>query len=456
MSVRRKVAAAEAPRSPALLHRDPKRHYPVMVRGEGVYLFDEEGRRYIDATAGATNVTLGHGRRVIADAMADQARQLAYCFSTQFTNRPALQLAERLAALAPADLNHVYLVSGGSEAIETAIKLARMYHLQRGAAGKHKVIARWRSYHGATLGALSLTGLVGMRTPYAPWLAGFPHIASCYPYRCPFAGCAGSCNLTCAHELERAILQEGADNVAAFVAEPVVMGAIAAGAAPPAYFQEIRAICDRYDVLFIADEIITGMGRTGAWFAIEHAAVVPDIIAFAKGISSGYAPLGGVLFADRIREQLARSGGPFPHIFTAVDNPVAARAGLAVLDIMEEERILEHVRELECYVAPRWRRLADHPLVGESRGLGLLWGLELVRDKQTRQPFAAEQRITPRLTDLLLQRGVSLAVQAGCYDFVVGDDVRFTPPLIITRAQVDEVLAALGAALDTLVAELAA
>ena len=249
--------------SDSLLHRDPTQHYPVAVRGEGIYLYDDSGRRYVDGTAGATNVTLGHGRGRIADAMAEQARQLAYCFSTQFTNEPALQLAQRLAALAPGDLNHVYFVAGGSEAIETAIKLARMYHLQRGAAGKHKVIARWRSYHGATLGALSLTGIVGMRTPYAPWLAAFPHIAACYPYRCAFAGCAGSCNLTCARELERTIQQEGADNVAAFVAEPVVMGSLAAGAAPAEYFQEIRAICDRYDVLFIADEIITAWAAPG-------------------------------------------------------------------------------------------------------------------------------------------------------------------------------------------------
>ncbi|MCY4483560.1 MAG: aspartate aminotransferase family protein [Spirochaetaceae bacterium] len=442
--------------SEPLLHRDPTQHYPVMVRGEGIYLYDADGRRYVDGTAGATNVTLGHGRGRIADAMAQQARQLAYCFSTQFTNEPALQLAQRLAALAPGDLNHVYFVSGGSEAIETAIKLARMYHLQRGAAGKHKVIARWRSYHGATLGALSLTGLVGMRTPYAPWLAPFPHIASCYPYRCTFAGCAGSCNLSCAGELERAIQQEGAENVAAFVAEPVVMGAIAAGAAPPEYFREIRAICDRYDVLFIADEIITGMGRTGTWFAIEHSGVVPDMITFAKGISSGYSPLGGVLFGDRIRAELTARGGPFPHIFTAVNNPVAARAGLEVLDILEEEGVLRHVQELGRYLAPRWEQLGSHPLVGETRGLGLLWGLELVRDKATHEPFPAAERVSPRLSKLLLDRGVSLAVQAGCHDFVSGDDVRFSPPLIITREQVDEVLAILAACLDELAAELAA
>ena len=441
--------------SDALLHRDPTQHYPVAVRGEGIYLYDDSGRRYVDGTAGATNVTLGHGRSRIADAMAEQARQLAYCFSTQFTNQPALRLAERLGELAPGDLNHVYFVSGGSEAIETAIKLARIYHLQRGATGKHKVIARWRSYHGATLGALSLTGLVNMRTPYASWLAAFPHIAACYPYRCGFAGCEGTCNLTCAHELERTILQEGAENVAAFVAEPVVMGALAAGAAPPEYFQEVRAICDRHDVLFIADEIITGMGRTGTYFAIEHSGVVPDIITFAKGISSGYSPLGGVLFADRIRSQLTKRGGPFPHIFTAVNNPVSARAGLEVLDILEEERILEHVRELGRHIAPRWQRFAEHPLVGEARGLGLLWGLELVRDKATGEPFAADQRVTPRLSKLLLDQGVSLAVQTGCYDFVLGDDVRFTPPLIITREQVDEVLGVLEAGLDTLAAALA-
>jgi adenosylmethionine-8-amino-7-oxononanoate aminotransferase len=217
----------------------------------------------------------------------------------------------------------------------------------------------------------------------------------------------------------------------------------------------VRAICDRHDVLFIADEIITGMGRTGTYFAIEHSGVVPDIITFAKGISSGYSPLGGVLFADRIRSQLTKRGGPFPHIFTAVNNPVSARAGLEVLDILEEERILEHVRELGRHIAPRWQRFAEHPLVGEARGLGLLWGLELVRDKATGEPFAADQRVTPRLSKLLLDQGVSLAVQTGCYDFVLGDDVRFTPPLIITREQVDEVLGVLEAGLDTLAAALA-
>jgi putrescine aminotransferase len=233
------------------------------------------------------------------------------------------------------------------------------------------------------------------------------------------------------------------------------MGAIAAGAAPPEYFQEIRAICDRHDVLFIADEIISGMGRTGTWFAIEHSGVVPDIIAFAKGISSGYIPLGGVLFADRIRAELTARGGPFPHIFTAVNSPVAARAGLEVLDILEEEGILAHVQELGRYIAPRWRQLGEHPLVGDARGLGLLWGLELVRDKRTREPFPAAARVSPRLTELLLEQGLSLAVQAGCSDFVLGDDVRFSPPLIITREQVDAVLATLETCLDALAAELA-
>ncbi len=233
----------------ALLHCDPSRAYPVAVRGEGIYLYDNTGKRYMDGISGAGNVTLGHGRKRIAEAMADQAGSLAYCFSAFFTNQPALDLAARIAALAPGDLNHVYFVSGGSEGMETAFKLARLYHLQQGRSRKQKIIGRWRSYHGATLGAMAASGNPPLRTPFAPWLPDFPKIAPCYPYRCGLAGCDGVCNLACAHQLEAAILQAGPENVAAFVAEPVVLGGIAVGVPPEGYYAQIREICDRYEVL---------------------------------------------------------------------------------------------------------------------------------------------------------------------------------------------------------------
>lgn len=425
----------------SLFHRDADYSYPVVVRGEGIYLFDENGKRYIDGGAGAGNVTLGHGRERIANVLADQAKTLAYCFSAYFTNRLALTLAERVTKVAPGDLNHVYFVSGGSEGIETALKIARQYQVQRGQTQKQKVIARWRSYHGASLGALSCTGIPSMRSHFAPWLADFPHIPPCYSYRCELAGCEGTCNLTCADELERAIIHEGPENVAAFIAEPIVQGHVAAAVPPPDYFKRIREICDRYDVLLILDEVITAFGRMGKYFAIEHFDVVPDIAVFAKAISSGYCPLGGVVFSDKIAESYASSGKPFAHVFTYVNNPLAMRVGLEVLDIMEEEKILEHVTEVGAYLQQKSREvLSQHSCVGEIRGLGLSLGVELVRDRATKEPFETSQNVSKILGQLLLDRGLSMSAVGGVADFTRGEDIRFNPPLIITHEQIDEAL----------------
>ena len=437
----------------ALLHQDPNYAFPVLERGEGIYLYDEEGRRYIDGAAGAGNVTLGHGRQRIAAAMAEQAELLGYCFSAHFSNRVAIEFAERLALLAPGDLNHAYFVSGGSEGIETALKLAFLYHRQRGNGQKQLVISRWRGYHGATLGALAVTGTTA-RNPFANWLLPFPHIAPCYPYRCSFVGCEGKCNLTCANELEKAIRQTGPENVAAFVAEPVVLGGIAIGVPPPDYFSRIREICDKYDVLFIADEVITGFGRTGKLFAIEHWDTVPDMIVFAKGVSSGYIPLGGVLFKDVIRQVLDSADQGLPHVFTAVNNPVAMRVGSTVLDIIEEEGILEHVREVGDYLLKRALELRKYRMVGDVRGKGLMLGIELVRDRDTKEPFEASLEVHKRIRRILLEKGLSAGASGGTADWKSGDDLRLYPPLIITREQVDEVIAIVDEGLAELEREL--
>ena len=427
-------------RRDSLLHRDPTYEYPVIVRGEGIYLYDSEGRRYVDGISGAGNVILGHGRERIAATMAEQAATLAYCFSAFFTNQPALDLAARIASLAPGDLNHVYFVSGGSEGIETALKLSRQYHLQRGNGQKHKIISRWGSYHGATLGALAATGLPALRTPFEPWLADFPHIAPCYPYRCSLPGCEGECDLACARQLAEIIRREGPETVAAFVAEPVVMAGMAAGVPPPGYFDEIRAICDEFDVLFIADEIITGFGRTGRYFAIEHWGVVPDIIVIGKGASGGYSPLGGVIMRDEIYDRFSASGTPFAHVFTYVNNPVAMRVGLEVLDIIEEEGLLEHATQVGEYLHRRARELAVHPIVGDVRGKGMMLGIEVVGDRETKEPFAADLGVSKRLCKIALSKGLAVSGVSGSADGVNGDDLRFYPPLIITRDQVDEAL----------------
>ena len=435
------------PQQQALFQRDPTYDYPVLERGEGIYLYDTDGKRYIDGAAGASNIILGHGRTDIAQAMAAQAETLAYCFSAYFTSQPALDLAARIAALAPGDLNNSYFVSGGSEAIETAIKIARQYHLQRGNQQKHQVIARWRSYHGATLGALSLTGMPAMRKAFAPMLLDFPHIAPCNPYRCSFAGCEGQCNLKCADELEQAILQAGPENVSAFVAEPVVIAGIGCGVPPDDYFPRVRAICDKYDVLFIADEIITGFGRTGRYFAIEHWDAVPDMIVFGKGASSGYCPLGGVIMRDAIRAPFEAEGTIFAHIFTYVNNPVAMRVCMEVLDIFARENILAHTVEMGRYMERRARELYAHPSVGEVRCKGMIMAIELVRDKETKEPFPAALGFGKHLNKVLLDRGLSTGLATGVADWVKGDDLRFHPPLIITRAQLDDVFAIIDAGL---------
>lgn len=438
----------------SLFQRDQQETYPVMVRGEGIYLYDEAGKRYIDGIAGAGNVTLGHGNQRIVNAMSEQACKLAYCFSTHFSNQPAQELAERVAALAPGDLNHVYFVSGGSEANETAIKLARQYHIQQGNGQKQLIISRWRSYHGASLGALSLTGVPSMRAPFEPWLPPFPKIAPCYPYRCRFAGCDGHCNLSCANDLERTIVEAGPENVAAFIAEPVVLAGHAAGTPATDYFRTIRDICDKYNVLFIADEVITGWGRTGKYFAIEHANVVPDLITFAKGISSGYSPLGGVIMDAKIKDSFTEAGSSFAHVFTYVNNPVSMRVGLEVLDILEDENILGHVVEMGHYLINQARELDDYEIVGEIRGLGLILGIELVMTKKTKEPFPESQGVYKRLRQITLDRGLSVMTSGGMLDWVRGDDLRFYPPLTINRNEIDDCVAILDASLGQLQEEI--
>ena len=439
----------------SLFHQDLNKEYPVMVRGEGIYLFDEAGRRYIDGHSGAGNVILGHGNKRIAAAMAEQAGTLAYCFSAFHTNQPARALSQRIAALAPGDLDCVYFVSGGSEGIETALKIARQYHLQQGNRQKFRVIARWRGYHGATLGALSATGMPAIREPFSPWLLPFHHIAPCYPYRCSFAGCDSRCNYSCANELEKAILQLGPDNVAAFVAEPVVQGGIASGIPPEEYSGIVRETCDKDGVLFIADEIITGFGRTGKAFAIEHWGVVPDMIVFGKAASAGYCPLSGVIMRGGIRDSFRGSGASFAHVFTYVDNPVAMRVGLTVQDILEEEQVIAGAAATgACLLEQGRERLGRHPIVGEIRGKGMLLGIELVKDRGTREPFPSSENVHKRMVKLMFERGLSASGTGGAADWKNGDDVRFYPPLTTTPAQVEDGLEIIDEALGQLEGEL--
>jgi adenosylmethionine-8-amino-7-oxononanoate aminotransferase len=421
-----------------LMPRDVTRHYPKIVRGEGVNVYDDTGKRYLDAIAGIAVVNVGHGRAQVAEALAAQAQTLSYVQSSIFDNAPANELAERVGRFTPPGLSHVFFVSGGSEATETAIKLARQYHVERGDPARYLVISRWQSYHGGTLGALSLSGITIRREKYAPLLLDFPHIPECNCYRCPFGLTYPACGIRCAHELESAIKHAGPRNVSAFIAEPVVGAAAGATTPPPEYFGIIREICDRYGILFIADEVITGFGRTGKNFGIEHWGVTPDMLTAAKGLSGGYAPLGAVIAHDRVRETFAQAGVAFVHGYTMAANPLSAAAGVAVLEIIEHERLVERVASLEEGFFRRGRVLLKHRSVGDVRGKGLLMGIELVKDQRSRETFPAAQRANAQLAAICLRRGLVIYPGGGTADGINGDHFLLCPPFTIRESELDE------------------
>jgi len=419
--------------------------YPEAVRGEGVYLFDSEGRRYLDGSGGAIVVTVGHGVREIADAISEQAARLPYVHGTEFTSRAVETLATELGKRAPVDDAHLYLVSGGSEATETAIKLARRFHLARDEPARHKFIYRWPSYHGATLGALALSGRSNMRAGFAPLLTPMPHIPAPYAYRCRLRGCGPTCSLECCRALEAKIREEGPETVAAFIAEPVVGASVGAVVPPPDYYRLAREICDRYGVLMIADEVMCGMGRTGRWFAIEHWGVRPDIVTLGKGLTSGYVPGGGLLVKGEIVETL-RAGGGFVHGFTYSHHPVVAATGLAVVHYLERHRLVERAAALGAYLHERLQTLRDLPAVGDVRGLGLMAAVEIVQDRETKRPYPRERHAAEAIQREAFSRGLVVYPSGGQADGA-GDLVMIGPPLVIERPQIDELVSILREAI---------
>jgi adenosylmethionine-8-amino-7-oxononanoate aminotransferase len=433
--------------------RDFRKTYPRAVRGEGCFIFTAEGKQYLDAAGGAAVVTIGHGVESVGRAMADQAMQLAYVHSSQFQNSPAEELAERLLAMAPAGLRgsgRVYFTSGGSEATETAIKLCRQYFLECGEPKRTRIVSRKQSYHGSTLGALSVSGNTRRREPFAPLLSEWGHIVPCYCYRCPLGLHYPECNVDCADELGRLLQKEDPKTVAAFIFEPV-SGATLGGVPPPeGYVQRIAEICRRHGILLIADEVMTGMGRTGKNFAIQHWGVTPDLILVGKGIASGYAPLGAVLVAGHVADAIARGSGSFLHGFTYNAHPVAAAAGLAVLEYAAKHRLFERVvpigRELKQALAP----LQKYSIVGDIRGMGLLVGIELVSDSKTGTPFPPEAHIAQRVAQDVFDAGVVTYPIQGCVDGERGDHLLLAPPYIITTELIQRLAGTLGAAISDL------
>ena len=427
---------------------------PVAVSGSGVEIVDADGKCYLDASGGAAVSCLGHGHPDVLAAMRKQLDALAYSHTAFFTTEAAERLADRLIEDAPPGLSHVYLVSGGSEAIEAALKMARQYFVETGEPERDHVIARRQSYHGNTLGALAAGGNAWRRVQFEPLLIKTHHIDPCYAYREQREGeREADYAARAAQALEEKIVEIGPGRVIAFVAETVAGATL--GAVPPVgdYFKRIRAICDRYGVLLILDEVMCGMGRTGTLHACEQEGVAPDLLAVAKGLGGGYQPIGAVMLSKRICEAFANGSGAFQHGHTYMGHPMAAAAALAVQVVIRRDRLLANVNEMGARLG--WRleeRFGQHAFVGDIRGRGLLWGLELVHDRASKRPFDPALKAHARVKREAMARGLMVYPMGGTVDGVEGDHILLAPPFIVEQSHVDAIVERLGEALDSALA----
>lgn len=424
---------------------------PVAVGGDGVYLIAQDGTRILDACGGAAVSCLGHSNPNVIAAIQKQVGSLAYAHTSFFTSEPAEELAEFLATRAPGDLNRVYFVSGGSEAMESALKLARQYFIEAGKPEKSQIIGRWQSYHGNTLGALATGGNRWRRAQFAPLLSdSMHHIDPCYTYRGQRDDeTEFEYGQRVANQLEEKILELGAQTVAAFVAEPVVGATMGAVPSVDGYFKRIRAICDKYDVLLILDEVMCGMGRTGHLFACNHDGVEPDMIAIAKGLGAGYQPIGALLVSDNIFDTLAAGTGFFQHGHTYLGHPTACAGALAVMHEIEAQHLLPAVRQRgEALRASLTDRFGAHPNVGDIRGRGLFMGLELVEDRDTKAVFSPSKRVHARLKSSAMKAGLMCYPMGGTIDGLAGDHILLAPPFIIDDSHIADITDKLSIALE--------
>ena len=439
------------PTSSGLFPRNFKKSFPVATRGEGCWIIAAHGRRFLDASGQAAVVNIGHGVAEIGRAMAEQSSQIAFAHTSQFHTAPAEKLAARLLAMAPPNLRdggRVYFTSGGSEATETAIKLARQFHIESGKKDRYRVLSRRQSYHGSTLGAMSVSGNVARRAPYEPLLAEWGHIAPCFCYHCPFEKTYPQCELACADDLQVHLTELEAGKVAAFIFEPVVGATLGAAAPPEGYATRIAEICRKNGILLIADEVMTGMGRTGKPFAVQHWGIEPDMILVGKGVASGYAPLGAVLVSARVVEAFERGSGAFMHGFTYQAHPVATAAGNAVLDYLEAHKLFERVSSAGPTLRGAISPLLAHPNVGDIRGLGLLLSVEFVKNKTTREPFPREQDIAEKIRQACLNDNVLTYPTQGCVDGRRGDHILLAPPFTISPEECALIARALQSAVE--------
>ncbi len=444
-------------------HRYPDSHvfyrklgheYPKIVRGEGCWLIDDRGKRYLDAVGGAYVANLGHSNPEIAEAIARQARQFGYLSGTMFTHGPVEELAAEIAETLPGDLSKVYFLCSGSEAVEAALKLARQYWVERGRPSKNRIIALAPGYHGSTLLALSASAREAYKAMFRPWLVDVHRIPASYPYRCECGGQSPTCPVCSGDVLEEAITQLGADQVAAFIAEPVGGSSTGASTPRPEYFRRVREICDRHDVLLIADEVLVGVGRTGTWWAMEPYGVAPDIMTLGKGISGGYAALSAIAAPERLVDTIAKGAGSFLHAQTFSHHPVACAAGVATMRYLKDHDLVDRCAQMGRVLHERLAPLTQLPHVGDVRGRGLLAGIEFVEDKGTRAPFPRAARFAESFADAALDAGLTVWPNVGHADGTNGDLAMVAPPFIVTEEEIGELVTRFKQALEKTVSTL--
>ncbi|MGE8702894.1 MAG: aspartate aminotransferase family protein [Achromobacter sp.] len=438
-----------------ILHRSLRHTPPIALRGQGAWIHDSAGRAYLDGSGGAAVSCLGHNHPDVQAALHAQIDALAYAHTSFFTTEVAEKLAARLVADAPAGTSHAYFVSGGSEAVEAALKMARQYFVEIGQPQRRHIIARRQSYHGNTLGALAVGGNAWRRAQFAPLLIEVEHVSPCYAYRDQRVGeTAEQYGERLAQELDAAIQRLGPDSVMAFVAEPVVGATSGAVTAVPGYFRRIREVCDRHGVLFIADEVMCGMGRTGSLYAVEQEGVTPDLITIAKGLGGGYQPIGAVMAQQHIVQAMQQGSGFFQHGHTYLGHALACAASLAVQDVIRRDGLLERVRVQGAGLTQRLHAaLGEHPHVGDIRGRGLFMGVELVQDRATKQPFDPELTLHARIKREAMARGLMVYPMGGTLDGRQGDHVLLAPPFIISDDELDQLTERLAGAIDAAISQ---
>lgn len=439
------------------LHYDLNNVTPTIESGKGIYLYDTDGKEYIDGSSGPVVVNIGHGVKEIGEAYAAQADKVAYVFRSHFTSEPVEELAAQLAALAPGDLDRVFFVSSGSEATEMAAKIAHQYYLEIGKVRKELIVSRWLSYHGITMGALSMSGNVPRRRNFANSLLPYPKIPAPYCYRCPEKKTHPDCNVACAHRLREAVQMVGEEYCSAFIAEPIVGATCGAATPPPEYYKIIRDICDEMDMLFIADEVMTGIGRTGKNFCIEHWDVLPDMIAFAKGASSGYYPIAGVIISDKIYQVLKNGKkGIFAPGHTFSGTPMAGAVGVEVMKYIKKHNLFENVKNLGGYLMDQLKTLEKYDIVGNVRGKGFLLGIEFVKNKKTREPFGGDKsgKVAGMISRQCLKNGLLIYPGSGEVEGRRGDHILVAPPFVIQKDEIDKMVSILGQSIAEVEAEL--